>query len=294
MATPQQLSDEELDAAIEEMLADPPVEEEEEPKKPETPPAPKEEAEAEEEEDKGKKKEAPVEEEEEGKKTEEPKKPEGEPSRREQLRIEKLLTKYPDLQTQVQPPAKKEEEPAAPNADGLLDLDKELDADDELKARLKADREAYAKQAVEKARAEGISVEQQLATNLFRTRLEIDAPRVEAKYPFLDKNSDEFNPRAASAMNLKYLQHVGFDQKTKTVQDPNTRYTDFVEAEMEFAREVAAREVSKTADEVKKQAAQTGLRPGGGSPKPKLNLNKLPHQMTDEELDAAIAQGLSS
>lgn len=288
---PQQLSDDELDATIEQLLTgvEPAEQEEEEkPKKPETPPADPAEEELPKEEE-GKKP-APKQEEEGEKKPEEPKKSEGEPSRREQLRIEKLLQKYPQLQAQ---PKEEPKAPVTPTVDGLFDYDNDLDADDELKTRLKADRDAAVKAAVEAAKKDGTNVEQQLATNLFRTRLEIDAPRVEAKYTFLDKNSDDFNPRAASAMNMKYLRHVGFDPKTKTVTDPDTRYSDFVEAEMEFSREVIAREVVDTQKEVAKQAAQTGLRPGGGTPKPKLNLNKLPHQMSDEELDAAIAQGLS-
>lgn len=290
---PAQLSDDELDATIEALLADTPPEEtvvEEEPKKPETPPADPAEEELPKEEE-GKKP-APEQEEEGEKKTEEPKKPEGEPSRREQLRIEKLLQRYPNLQEPKQP-EQPQAGPTTPSIEGLMDLDNDLDASDELKARLKADRDAAVKAATEAARKEGSDIEQKLATNLFRTRLEIDAPRVEAKYPFLDKTSDKFNPVAASAMNNKYLHHVGFNREKNTVDRPDVRYAEFVEAELEFAKEVVADEIVDSKKEVIKQAAQTGLRPGGQSPK-KLNLNKLPSQMTNEELDAAIAQGLSS
>lgn len=245
---PSSMSDEELDKAI-----DPEIEEQEseEPDEPEL-----EETEEPEE----------VEETEE----EEPKPP----SRREQLRIQQVLSKLKEDREAPKPKA-------TPDA---LDYEKALDADPELIAQLKADREksnnAFYQQGIEQAK----SIQ-------FHTRLEIDAPRVEAKYPQLDKDSDKFNPELANAINTMFLSTVGYDESTDTVKNPNLRYAPYVESIFELAGEIAGEKTAEVTKHIKSQAAKTGLRPDGSSGK-KLNLNKPPEQMTDEELDAVIAQAV--
>jgi len=54
--------------------------------------------------------------------------------------------------------------------------------------------------------------------NSFATRMEIDAPRVNAKYTFLDKESQDFDPGVASLVNRLYLNSVGYDPMTGVVQ----------------------------------------------------------------------------
>lgn len=282
------MSDEELDAALAELgLGDnAPTEEEkkeeeadkkpEAPKKPEADPA--EDAKKPEEEELPKPGEGKEGEEEEGK----------QPSRREQLRIQDLLKKYPVKE-------EKKPEAPAPKRESAFDYDKDLEADPALKAKLAADREAAEKAAYERGRSEGgKSIAEEKASLLFHTRLEVDAPKVESKYPVLDKDSDKFNPVLAKAINSMYLNATGYDFDSDTVTSPQIRYSDFVEALFELGDEIGTSKAEKSKKEVVKQAAQTGLRPEGGAAKPALNLNKLPSQMTDEELDAALEQMIPS
>ena len=83
---------------------------------------------------------------------------------------------------------------------------------------------------------------------------------------------------------------VGLDANTGLVQNPNVRWKDFVESEFELADEIANTKVANSTRNIAQQAASTGLRPDGSQAK-RLNLNKAPEQMSDEELDAIIAQG---
>lgn len=201
-------------------------------------------------------------------------KPEKKPSRREQSRVRDLLEKYGD-------PGDK---PAAkPDAKGI-DYEKELDADPELIKKLDDDRSKISQDSFNQGLEQSKSL-------MFHTRLEIDAPRVEAKYPQLDKNSDDFKPEAASDVNMLYLRLVGFDPKTKAVANPEIRYTEFVDTIFALANDLADVKVEKQVKEVKKQAAQTGIRPDGSRTK-KLDLSKAPEDMSDEELDAYLAQAL--
>ncbi len=84
---------------------------------------------------------------------------------------------------------------------------------------------------------------------------------------------------------------VGYDAETDTVKNPNIRYADYIEAQMELAEAIAGEKNQKTVQNIAKQAATTGLRPDGSKAKG-LNLNQSPDQMTDEELAAAIAATL--
>lgn len=194
------------------------------------------------------------------------------PSRREQLRIQQVLAKLKEAQ--AAPPA-----PTAPEA---LDYSTALDADPELIKKLQADRQASNEAMYKQGIAQANSIR-------FHTRLEIDAPRIETKYPQLDKTSDRFNPVLANAINTMYLSSAGYDPKTDTAASPDLRYGDYVESIFELGAEIAGEETQKTAKNIAKQAAKTGLRPGGNSAKG-LNLNKHPADMTDEELAAAVAR----
>jgi len=196
-------------------------------------------------------------------------------SRRKAERLEKLESLVSRL--------KGEETLASqPDTPGTLDYGTALDAAPEVIQQLEADRKA----ATATSFAQGI---EQAKSIQFHTRLEIDAPKIEGKYSLFNKDSEDFNPAAANAINSWYLASVGYDQKTDTVGNPNIRYADFVEGIMELADNMAGTKVEKTQTNIAKQAATTGLRPDGSSAK-KLNLNKAPQQMTDEELKAVLAQ----
>lgn len=194
-------------------------------------------------------------------------------SRRESLRIAKLVEKQLQQQRQAQTPPG-------------MDYSTALEADPATVSQLEADRQQYGKSLYEQGLQQANSIQ-------FKTRLEVDAPRIEAKYPQLDKNSDQFDPVIADGLNTHYLNLVGYDPQTDTVQNPSLRYADFIEAQYELAGVLANDKVSKTSRNIAKQAATTGLRPGGNSSK-RMNLNQDPSSMSKEELDAKIASDLKT
>lgn len=197
------------------------------------------------------------------------------PSHRESLRIQKLISK---LREQGQAP---DEEPPKPK--GGLDYRTALDADDEIISQLETDRDAHGKAQYNEGMKQAQSIQ-------FHTRLEIDAPRVDAKFPQLNKESPKFQPEVADAVNQWYLATAGYNAKTNTVQNADVRYADFVDGIFQLAERIAGDKVAQTRKTITRQAASTGLRPDGSSPK--MNLNKDPGQMTDAELDARIAQAV--
>lgn len=195
------------------------------------------------------------------------------PSRREQLRIQQLLTKLKDKDTKE-----------TPSGVEALDYATALNADPEVVEQLQADRKRYGEELYQRGLQQANSMQ-------FHTRLEIDAPKVEAKYSQLNKESDQFDPAIADALNSAYLQLVGYDERTDTVQNPNIRYADYIEAQFELANALASEKTARTTKNIAKQAAATGLRPDGSTAK-RLNLDKAPEDMTVEELQAKIAQSL--
>lgn len=262
---PEQMTDEELDEAI----AHPEnIEQPEAPDVPEPKKEPKKKPETTEEE-------TPVEAEVEPEAPEEAAEEEEEtpPTRRETKRVKDLLAKYGEPEAKA----------ATPAVSGI-DYDKELEADDALKKRLTDDRTAVGEEMYRKGMEQAASIR-------FHTRLEIDAPRIEAKYPQLDKDSPDFKPEAANDINMLYLTLTGYDAKTDTVKNPDLRYSDFVESVLGMADDLASEKAATSTKNVAAQAAKTGLRPDGSGAK-KLDLTKPPEQMTDEELDAIIAQAI--
>ena len=194
------------------------------------------------------------------------------PSRRENLRIQKLIQQRDEAAART-----------APEVPGGLDYAKDLAADADVVKQLEADRKAYGEKLFQQGVAQADAIK-------FQTRLEIDAPRVEAKHPELDKESSDFHPGLANAINEMYLSSVGYNEKTGSVVNPNIRYGDYVESVWELAMEIAGQQTTTAKKNIAKQAAGTGLRPDGSATK-RLNLNKAPGQMTNEELEAAIKLG---
>lgn len=189
------------------------------------------------------------------------------PSRRESLRIQKLIERMKTNQPANQP---------TPQG---LNYGDALDADPKVVAQLEADRRAYGEQAYTQGLAQAQSVQ-------FHTRLEIDAPKVTAKYPqFNPEDKANFNPVLADAINAWYLSSTGYSNETGIASNPNIRYSEFVDGIMELGNEIAGQKVQATAKNVARQAATTGLRPDGSSSK-RMNLNQPVENMSDEELEA--------
>lgn len=220
-----------------------------------------------------------TEEEEETPEAEEPEEvEEPQPSRRETLRVQKLLQKYgtpPDIK--------------APKVEGTLDYNQALEADEDTIRKFEADRQ-YASDA---AFREGL---QQSQLREWERDIKYELPQVKQQYKFLDPNDKEnYNKVAEEALNEKYLRFVGFRPATEntpaSVMYPDVSYLEFVESEMEFADELANQKVAQTTKNIARQVAKTGLRPDGSRAK-SLNLNKAPEKMSDEELDAIINQNL--
>lgn len=202
-------------------------------------------------------------------------------SRREQLRVQQLLQKY------GQPP----ERPKAPTqiSPNALDYGTALDADPEVVKQLETDRQTVS----DAAYLEGL---RQSEVKEWKRDLKFEAPVVEEKFPFLNpRDTANFKPAAADAMNQKYLRFIGYNpgdpQKgiPESIQYPDLSYREFVESEMEFVEELATQKVAETTKNIAKQAATTGLRPDGSQAK-RLNLNQAPENMTIEELYAKLGQ----
>lgn len=199
--------------------------------------------------------------------------PEEEPkvSRRAEKRMEELKIRglIANLKQQSQP----QQEPQVPN------YGEQLDADPEVLQQLQQSTQQYGEatynQGVEQAKA-----------IQFETRLEIDNPKVLSKYAQLNPDDPEnFNPAVADAINTWYLNTVGYDGNTGMVQNPNLRYSDFVDGFMELVEASAGDKVQRSTKNIARQSAMTGLRPDGSSAK-RLNLNQDPSQMSNEELKA--------
>lgn len=191
------------------------------------------------------------------------------PSRRESLRIQKLIEKLKSPQQQRSPQFQHQG----------LNYGEALDADPTVVKQLEDDRRAYAEQSYNQGLQQAQSIQ-------FHTRLEIDAPKVVAKYSQLNpEDKEHFNPVLADAVNSWYLTTTGFNPETGSVSNANVRYAEFVDSIFELGNEIAGQKVQATAKNIARQAATTALRPDGSSSK-RLNLNQPVENMSDEELDA--------
>lgn len=192
------------------------------------------------------------------------------PSRREQLRIQKLLEKYGDPRKTTSPAL------SQPKKEDALDYKEAFDIQDpEVLQQLEADRQRAEQAAYNEGlrRAEAIE---------WKTNIRLDLPLVQSKL-------DKLDPRDVEALDKEYLYVVGFDPNTGYVQNPNVGYAEFMEAKIEQSERLAKSMLAETKRNIAKQAATTGLRPDGSSAK-RLNLNKPAHEMSDEELDAKLKQ----
>lgn len=212
--------------------------------------------------------------------------PEEQPvSRRESKRIQSLLEKMrvgkddgpePNQQRQAQ----FKNEPIIPEGDYDLDQVNKMAND-------------YAQDLYQKGMSEAQVQNQVYADRtMFSTRLEIDMPRITSKYEFLDEESSDFNPGIADFVNRMYLNTVGYDPNMGVpTTNKDLRYPDFVEGIMEMVGMLSNGKVAETTKNVAKQAARTGIRPGGVQQRASYQGDD-PSKMTDAQLAEAIKQNL--
>lgn len=202
-------------------------------------------------------------------------------SRRESKRIEKLLDKLAQAEQGRMSPRRQQPQR---RESGQIIPDGEYDT---------TEVNRMAQEYAQKLYNQGLSEAQAMnIANTFATRLEIDAPRVAEKYRFLDSDPDnaEFNPGPADFINRMFLNTVGYDPQTGVVQNSDLRYSEFVEGFMDVVELVASGKVAEGTRNVARRAAQTGVRPGGVAKS--TYKGDDPRQMSDEQLEAMIKQGL--
>lgn len=221
------------------------------------------------------------------------------PSPREAKRIQALIEK---MKQGSQPPAPQQQpvQPPTPPEIKPINYRELIDAPEEVYAQLEKASEEYGKSLLQGQAPQTQQPPVNQPTNVdemnsirWEMGVKFDTPQVLAKYPRLDPKSPDFDPISADALNMEYLHTVGLDQQTGLVRNPNISYAEFVEARYELANLLADEKVQTSTKNITKQAATTGLRPDGSQSK-RLNLNQAPENMSDEELDAAIAQGIPS
>lgn len=195
-------------------------------------------------------------------------------SRRESLRIKQVLDNLKRSDPQQQAPASRR--------DGAIDYATELDADPETVQRLQEDRQRAEQARYEEGLQQSNAVE-------WRTMLHIDAPQVSSKYPQLNKgDAENYHAVLDDSLSDWYLQMSGYDPKTRIARNPGMRYSDFVDGIFELAEEIASTKTASTQKNIVSQASNTAIRPDGSSAS-RMNLNKDPGAMSDDELDAMIA-----
>jgi hypothetical protein len=200
-------------------------------------------------------------------------------SRRESKRIQAILDKLAQGDTQYQPRATQR-----PNSRQVIP-EGEYDLEQVNEMAHKYGEEAY-NRGLSEAQAYNIA-------NTFVTRLEIDTPRVNSKYEFLDAESSDFDPGVAGFVNRMYLNAVGYDPNTGLVRNMDIRYGEFIDGVMDMIDMVSTGKVADSAKNIAGQAARTGVRPGGSTTKP-VYQGGNPKKMTDAQLDAVINQALQS
>ena len=134
-----------------------------------------------------------------------------------------------------------------------LDYATSLEADPETIKQLQNDRDNY-------ANSMQASVDTRMTTELWKRDIKSSLPLVKDKM-------DKLDPADARAIDQEYLLYSGFNAETGTVANPNIDYAEFVEAQIERAERLATNLSLRSQKNVVKQAAQTGLRPTGGTSK---------------------------
>lgn len=152
-----------------------------------------------------------------------------------------------------------------------LDYRKTIEVDDpKVYDQFEHDRKAAETAAYERGRSETQAPVQNLQTDHWLTRLDIDNERISREHPILDEHDEKnFDPEFTEEMTQKFLNFIGYSQAKDgriSVDRPGIRYADFVRAEFQNLDRYAERQRSASQERVSNQAAQTGVRPGADSP----------------------------
>ena len=125
--------------------------------------------------------------------------------------------------------------------------------------QLEQDRASYGNFQFAQGRQTAASDYQQ---EMFVDRLELDTERVVSKYDgVFDKSSDNYDPDLDTGLTNLYLQTVGFDPNTGTIQNTKLRFKDFVDTQMKLIDRAATSRNANSTQNLAKQASRTGTRP---------------------------------
>jgi hypothetical protein len=130
------------------------------------------------------------------------------------------------------------------------------------------------------------------AQERYYDRLETDGDFVANRYPFLDEESDDFDPDLNGTINELFFEAAGYDKKTHVFMNPGVRYKPFVQRYVKAMEKYAATRNAESGRNLETQRGRTGVRPSGAGRKPVQLTYGDPSKMTDEELDAHIAASL--
>lgn len=140
--------------------------------------------------------------------------------------------------------------------------------------QLEQDRKAYGEAQRQAAYNDALTRIDPLQKEMWADRLDLDSERAQKAWDILDESNEKtFDPDFASELNQKYLNFIGYRAKTDangnivdvTIDRPNIRYLDFVKAEKQNIERYTQRAIEASRQNITKQAANTGIRPGGQS-----------------------------
>lgn len=164
-----------------------------------------------------------------------------------EYKLNKILDRIQTSQTQ----------PRTKSGFNPMDYREAMDAPDEVYEKLENDRRASA----EASYNEGLRTAEAIE---WRTNIKIDLPIVKEVL-------DRLDPEDAAAIDREYLLYSQYDPETGYVANSGISYADFVTARVEQVERIAKNLQVKSQKNIAKQAAQTGIRPDGGSNKPKFD-----------------------
>jgi len=133
---------------------------------------------------------------------------------------------------------------------------------------LEADRKAVADGKFAEGVRTGLNQgSSQAAKERWADHFEIDSDRVRARYSELDADNPEtYNPKREATLVQKYIRFTGVTKDSRgriSIERPNVRFKDFVEAEMQELQDYATERGAETSKNIKSQAAKAGTRPTG-------------------------------
>jgi hypothetical protein len=129
---------------------------------------------------------------------------------------------------------------------------------------LQEDRDKYSEVKANEVRESERKLAEQ---DKFWTTLEYEAKILsfDPKYAFLDENSQDFDEDRAATINEMYLELVGFNPKTKTVQRTDLSYEKFAKTFIDQMEEWAEERQAETVKNLAAQSANAGIRPSGSA-----------------------------